>query len=200
MSGYRAMAQVVPSQTDVENLTIIRNNVVSFMKHVASRYARSPGLLLDIAPQNHEGARPFFSAGVAIETLDIDPASDCTHIGDICQHNALLAEETYDFVVCTEVLEHTRQPFGALDEIWRVLKPGGLVFVSTPFNFRIHGPLPDCWRFTEHGLRVLLERFEIVELNSIETPERPLMPVQYTVVARKPLVEGPDDNHHSKPK
>lgn len=180
---------MIPSQIDVENLAVIRNGVVNFMKHVASRYTQSSGLLLDIAPQDHEGARPFFSAAVAIETFDIDPNSGCTHIGDICLHNVFLADETYDFVVCTEVLEHTRQPFGAVDEIWRVLKPGGLVFVSTPFNFRIHGPLPDCWRFTEHGLRVLLERFEIVELNSIETPERPLTPIHYTVVARKPLVE-----------
>lgn len=181
------MAQMVPSKTDVEYLAVIRNNVGNFMKHVASRYTQSSSaLLLDIAPQDHEGARPFFSAGVVIETLDIDPDSGCTHIGDICQRNAFLADESYDFVVCTEVLEHTRQPFGAVDEIRRVLKPGGLVFVSTPFNFRIHGPLPDCWRFTEHGLRVLLDRFEIVELNSIETPERPLMPIHYTVVARKP--------------
>jgi hypothetical protein len=66
-----------------------------------------------------------------------------------------------------------------------MLKEGGCLCVSTPFNFRIHGPLPDCWRFTEHGLRRLLWNFKIDELRPLDTPGRPLMPIQYTVIARK---------------
>jgi hypothetical protein len=46
--------------------------------------------------------------------------------------------------------------------------------------------LPDCWRFTEHGLRALLRDWQILELNAIDTQDRALMPIQYTVVARKP--------------
>ncbi len=61
-----------------------------------------------------------------------------------------------------------------------------LVFVSTPFNFRIHGPLPDCWRFAEHGLKELFDAFEILELVALEDEERFLMPIQYTLIARKP--------------
>lgn len=82
------------------------------------------------------------------------------------------------------------RPFDAANEIWRLLKPGGFLFLSVPFNFRIHGPLPDCWRFTEHGLRTLLKKFTILELNAIETPDRPLMPIHYTVVAQKPVKEA----------
>lgn len=179
------MTELVVSQIDVENLQIIRENVVNFMKYVSSVYAQKKGRLLDIAPQVHEGAKPFFYDEIFVETLDLDLNSGCTYIGDICQHNNFLLDATYDYVVCTEVLEHTLQPFAAIDEIWRILKPDGLLFISTPFNFRIHGPLPDCWRFTEHGLRAILKNFNILELNSIETPERCLMPIHYTVVAKK---------------
>jgi 2-polyprenyl-3-methyl-5-hydroxy-6-metoxy-1,4-benzoquinol methylase len=121
-----------------------------------------------------------------VETFDINPASGATHIGDICSYNASIADGTYDYIVCTEVLEHTLQPFAAAREIHRMLKPGGMAFVTTPFNFRIHGPLPDCWRFTEHGLRALFSAFQILELTALETPGRSLMPIQYTLVARKP--------------
>ena len=41
-------------------------------------------------------------------------------------------------------------------------------------------------RFTEHGLRALFSAFEIVELTGTPTPGRPLMPVQYQLVARRP--------------
>jgi SAM-dependent methyltransferase len=178
------MADVTVSQLDIDHLAIIRENVARFMRR-AALYATQPGRLLDIAPQIHEGARPFFPRSIIVETFDIDPAAHCTYTGDICQHNDFLADRSYDYIVCTEVLEHTLQPFRAADEIWRLLKPGGKLFVSTPFNFRIHGPLPDCWRFTEHGLRALLAKFHIIELQEIATPGRDLMPIHYTVVAEK---------------
>jgi SAM-dependent methyltransferase len=175
------------AQIDVDHLVEIRSNVRRLLEHAADRYVRPPGRALDVAPQDHEGARPFFPEGVAVETLDIDPASGADHIADLCATNSNIAGASFDYVVCTEVLEHTRQPFAAVAEIRRLLRPGGLVFVSSPFNFRIHGPLPDCWRFTEHGLRSLFNTFDILELNDVATPGRDLMPIHYTVVAQKPV-------------
>ena len=183
MSEYKRDNQV--SDQDIAHLGLIRGNVNRFLSEAANQYAVSPGCLLDIAPQNHEGARPFFPFFIDIDTFDIDPQSGATHIGDICRFNAGLIKDTYDFIVCTEVLEHTLQPFGAVAEMWRVIKPGGVIFVSVPFNFRIHGPLPDCWRFTEHGLRALFNEWEIINLKAIETTDRFLMPVHYTLIARK---------------
>ncbi|MBD2253134.1 methyltransferase domain-containing protein [Nostoc parmelioides] len=179
------MSDSIISQNDIHYLKIIRKNIIEFMKYTAVNYAHQPGILLDIAPQIHSGARPYFSEYIKVETFDIDTHSGCTYIGDICQYNDFLKSNTFDYIVCTEVLEHTLHPFKAVDEILRILKPNGKLFLSVPFNFRIHGPLPDCWRFTEHGLRVLLEKFYILELNAIETPERQLMPIHYTVVAQK---------------
>jgi SAM-dependent methyltransferase len=175
------------SEQDLEHLKLIRANVNRFLSESAARYALEPARMLDVAPQNHEGARPFFPAYIEIETFDIDPKSAATHIGDLCQKNAAIRDATYDFIVCTEVLEHTLQPFAAVAELHRMLKPGGKLFVSVPFNFRIHGPLPDCWRFTEHGLRALFADWELIQLEALETALRFLMPVHYTLIARKPV-------------
>jgi len=186
------MSDIRLSQMDVENLEYIRNNVKSFLQDVAMRYVGrcQSYRLLDIAPQDHEGARPYFPNHVEVDTLDINPSSQCTFIADICMNNCqLIPDNSYDFVVCTEVLEHTLRPFSATQELFRLLKPEGLLFVSVPFNFRIHGPLPDCWRFTEHGLRELLVDFNLLSLQELKTPGRPLMPVHYTVVAQKPKRE-----------
>jgi hypothetical protein len=173
------------SALDIKFLAEIRASVNRFMADAASRFAQQPGLLLDVAPQVYAGARPFFPAHVEIETLDIDPKAGCTHTADLCECSDTRLLERFDYIVCTEVLEHTRQPFHAADQLLRMLKPGGLCFVTTPFNFRIHGPLPDCWRFTEHGLKELFRKFEIVELSSVEDPDRFLMPIHYCLVARK---------------
>jgi hypothetical protein len=177
------------SAQDKEHLVLLRKNVESFMEQVSRQYAPIRGLLLDIAPQDHRGARPFFNPQVQIETLDIDAASGATHTADLCDCVKTVGIDRFDFVVCTEVLEHTRQPFDAVNSIYIMLKPGGLAFITTPFNLRIHGPLPDCWRFTEHGLRELFKDFEIISLQALECETRFLMPIQYTLVARKPISE-----------
>jgi SAM-dependent methyltransferase len=172
---------------DVQHLAAIRGNVEALMKRVATTHVpEGKCRLLDVAPQVHAGARPHFPARVEVETFDIDPKSGCTYIGDICRKNPQIPDASYDIIICTEVLEHVLQPFGAVAEIERILKPGGIMAVSTPFNFRIHGPLPDCWRFTIHGLRALFADFEILSLDALETPDRDLMPIHYTLIARKP--------------
>ncbi len=173
------------AEIDIKNLALIRQNVSNFVRKCGQKYDKPDALMLDVAPQDHEGANPYFIQAT-IETLDVDPKSGATYIADLCQNNEeQIPDGRFDFIVCTEVLEHTLQPFSAVNEIERMLKPGGLTFVSVPFNFRIHGPLPDCWRFTEHGLRALFHNYKIVELTGLENEERFLMPTHYTLVAQK---------------
>src|SRR6185369_12454472 len=172
------------SERDLKHFELLRENVSNFIKDCAKNYNRG-GKLLDIAPQDHIGAKAAF-VNVEIETLDIDQKSDATYIADICVDNSdKISSEKYDFVVCTEVLEHTLNPFAAIAEIRRILKNGGVAFFSAPFDFRIHGPLPDCWRFSEYGWKALLsDGWKIVEIKALES-DRFLMPVHYTIIAEK---------------
>jgi SAM-dependent methyltransferase len=163
----------------------IRNNVNDFISRQANILDSDSIKLLDIAPQVHEGASRFFLKSQVL-TADIDPNSNANYIIDICQNNeGILATETFDVIVCTEVIEHTLNPFSAIKEIYRLLKCGGILLMSTPFDFRIHGPLPDCWRFTEYGIRVLLNEYEIIEIKALDNEDRFLMPLHYTTIAKK---------------
>lgn len=179
------MKNKIISRIDLINYKIIRNNISNFLQECAGKYDKKGKILLDIAPQIHEGAHAYFKNTINY-TLDIDPKSKATYIADICKENKkIIKNNFFDLIVCTEVLEHTLNPFAAIKEIHRMLKLDGLLFMSTPFNFRIHGPLPDCWRFTEHGLREILKQFDILNLDQIETKSRWLMPIHYTIIARK---------------
>lgn len=173
------------SDIDKRYFELLRNDISMFMSRSGKDYDGDNLLILDVAPQDHEGAAPYFPLAT-IETLDIDPSSDAMYIADLCKNNNdIIESEKFDLIVCTEVLEHTLQPFDAVDEMWRILKPGGKALVSTPYNFRIHGPLPDCWRFTEYGLRALFKKFEIIKLDALEDEERFLAPIHYTMIVRK---------------
>jgi len=81
-------------------------------------------------------------------------------------HALPLRENSVDFVLCRGTLEHLVQPFEAVTEIHRVLKPGGLCHATAPFIFRYHGTenFNDYFRFTHEGLRLLFKGFELVKL------------------------------------
>jgi SAM-dependent methyltransferase len=170
---------------DIRYLSQIRENIRRFLTAAGETWGETKGMLLDIAPQDHEGARPYFSGKVEIETLDINPHAGTTYCLDICTTNDAIQDDRFDIIVCTEVLEHVLNPFAAIAEIHRILKPGGILLASSPFNFRIHGPLPDCWRFTEHGWRVMLKNFEQLRIETLEDADRFLMPIHYTITAKK---------------
>lgn len=47
-------------------------------------------------------------------------------------------DESFDVLLCTEVLEHVPEPVAALREIGRVLKPSGLLLLSAPLGSGLH--------------------------------------------------------------
>ncbi len=65
--------------------------------------------------------------------------------------------QSADAVICTEVLEHAPEPARVVAEAARILKPGGLFYLTAPMNWCLHYEPYDYWRFTPYGLRRLLE-------------------------------------------
>jgi SAM-dependent methyltransferase len=113
---------------------------------------------LDIGAQNGPYA-VHFPRRIA---LDIKPGIGVQIIGDA---QALgIGDASFEVVLCTEVLEHLPEPQRAIDEIFRVLVPGGQLLLTTRFLFPIHDAPHDYFRFTKYGLRHLLRQFEILEL------------------------------------
>jgi len=113
---------------------------------------------LDIGAQNGPYAA-FFPHRIG---LDIRPGAGVRIIGDA--HTLGIGDATFDVVLCTEVLEHLVEPQKAIDEMFRVLKPGGELLLTTRFLFPIHDAPHDYFRYTKYGLRYLLRRFEILAL------------------------------------
>jgi len=96
------------------------------------------------------------------EALDLLPTTGPDLVGDA--HRLPLREAAYDAVIATQVLEHCHTPERVVQEIHRVLKPGGWLVVSVPFVYVIHADPWDFWRFTEYALRHVLAPFAEVEV------------------------------------
>ncbi|MBN2190074.1 MAG: class I SAM-dependent methyltransferase [Candidatus Aureabacteria bacterium] len=104
---------------------------------------------------------------------------NCDRSEDI--HNMSFPDESFDAVICIQVLEHVENPFLAAREIIRVLKPGGRLMVTVPFLSFYHGKkqrdhapdhesYPDLWRFTYQGLEQLFKGISKTETVSLSGP------------------------------
>jgi 2-polyprenyl-3-methyl-5-hydroxy-6-metoxy-1,4-benzoquinol methylase len=90
-----------------------------------------------------------------VVTLDVERRTDDVDlVGDIQNLEEMVAE-SFDTVVCTQVLEHIPRPWAAMSEMHRVLRPGGKVIISVPHLSALHELPHDYFRFTEFGLRSL---------------------------------------------
>jgi len=108
------------------------------------------------------GIKPYASLFSFCETyvgFDVQPHPRV----DVVGFNWALpfADNQFDALLSTQSLEHTARIAETITEIRRVVKPGGLVYISVPLTFPEHGVPYDFYRFTRYGLLEIFKDFEV---------------------------------------
>lgn len=86
----------------------------------------------------------------SILNLDIQPFKNVDALVDAAK--LPLESESVDLVVSIAVLEHVKDPEKVIAEIVRIIRPGGIAFVSVPFIAPFHASPHDYQRYTLPGL------------------------------------------------
>jgi SAM-dependent methyltransferase len=116
------------------------------------------GLLLDVGCGN----KPYDSL-IRCEKyvgLDVESSPHSRSGVDVIYDGGELPfrDERFDSVLCTEVLEHSRDPRLVMREIGRVLKFGGHALITAPMVFHHHEEPHDYFRFTRFGMEDLAKQ------------------------------------------
>jgi SAM-dependent methyltransferase len=151
----------------------------------------SPGVVLDVGSKK----APYRAKVPATEylTLDLRPDVGADIVGDL--HDVPRESESIDTAIATEVLEHCYEPARAVNELHRVLRPGGLCLLTTRFIHPFHPDPHDYFRFTHEGLEHLFRGFSTTTVRPLGNrlhaawillPRRP--PAGWVVDGLAPLV------------
>jgi len=105
--------------------------------------------------------KQYFSSHryVAMDAACGDTLWNYSNLDAVCDLSLLPCHDAvFDGVLFTQVLEHMSEPQAVLDELHRVLRPGGLLYLSVPQSQGEHQTPHDYFRYTRFGLLHLLEK------------------------------------------
>lgn len=143
------------------------------------------GKVYEQFPEYYVDTKELF-AGRELIQLDLDPATEPDICDDVVHIDRHFERAGVGAVLMIHVLEHVRELWKVPEKLAEILQPEGLVFIQSPWNFRFHGPRPDCWRISDDGYDALFgAHFEIVELEKVNPFEDYLHPLMINVVLRK---------------
>lgn len=112
-----------------------------FTKYYLEKFPETEGWGVDIAESACELARKNCPKGNFL-------AASC--------YNLPFENESFDLVHSAEMLEHLEAPEEAIKEMYRVLKKGGHLIITTP-NERADTYIEHIWRWDTEGVRLMIE-------------------------------------------
>jgi SAM-dependent methyltransferase len=153
----------------------MRQSVKDYLVKIMNRYPVSEPIY-EIGSYRVEGQeqfadlRPFFPGKVYVG-CDMRPGLGVDRVEDV--HCLKIKRNSIGTMLIFDTLEHVENVLQAVREIHRVLKPGGMVIISSVMNFPIHDYPSDYWRFTPKAFELLLRRFAVAEVEFDGDPAFP---------------------------
>jgi ubiquinone/menaquinone biosynthesis C-methylase UbiE len=124
------------------------------VRQAAGQYAR--GRVLDVG----SGQRPYAEFFAEYTGLEIDRVRYAETPADVWGSALALpfGDQSFETILSSQVLEHVPEPWQMVEEMARVLKPGGHLILTAPHIWGLHEVPHDYFRFTCYGLEYLARR------------------------------------------
>ena len=140
--------------------------ILTIYRHLKSKMPFLSGAVLDVgcgqSPYRHL-LNPQRTAYSGIDIVDAEKFDYSNpDITPFDGQKIPFPDGSFDAVLCTEVLEHVFHHQNLVDEVYRVLKPGGEGIVTIPWSARYHYIPYDYFRYTPSSLRMIFEKFSEV--------------------------------------
>ena len=121
--------------------------------------AKDKQLVLDLGCGSGRATRLLEKAGKKVIGLDISAEAlrrasrlggASSYVQADCDAQPPFADQSFEAVYCAEVIEHLLDPESMVRECYRLLKPAGILFVSTPYHARIKNCVIAAIAFERH--------------------------------------------------
>jgi len=160
-----ATREVKPDETQMKNSASFPD-VYTHARQVFESFEKGKNFetMLEIGGSTSVNVRQKFPELEYFNLDLVDNPSIPTLVGDITKCSDV-ESESFDLIFSNNTFEHIDRPWLAAEEITRLLKPGGVCYISTVWSWRYH-PVPiDYWRFSPDCLTFLFQGLEKIDAN-----------------------------------
>lgn len=133
------------------------NSVLRVLEYEALAEHDLDGEVLDIGGGRKAKYAQYLPDRAVLHSVNIDPSIAPTYLVEPGERFPI-EDGRYAKAICLNTLEHVYDTAFMIEEIHRVLEPGGTVHITVPFIFRIHGHPDDFSRHTPSWWRETLMR------------------------------------------
>lgn len=152
----------------------MNQKIIDWTKEIRKKHMFKSTVVLDIGSMDVNGTvRDLFEGVDAEKYIGIDFREGKSVDMVMNAHNLLntFAPESFDTIICMNMLEHDNHPMATLQQINALLKKNGnLLFAMPTINFPIHDHPGDYWRLTEQGVRdIVFKGYQICDMETIYT-------------------------------
>lgn len=148
---------------------ITRENCERFCQYLRDLTPQPKVLVIGAGSRGHGTEKLWDDDAIEKHGIDIYLADTVDTVCDA--HYLPFAPDAFDGVWIQAVLEHVVEPTRVVNEIYRVLRPKGMVYSETPFLQQVHEGAYDFTRYTILGHRYLFKKFEEVTIGPIGAPD-----------------------------
>jgi SAM-dependent methyltransferase len=90
--------------------------------------------------------------------VDLSEGKNVDRVVDFVAGTGGLPQEHFALIICCSVLEHVPRPWVMAENMTRVLRPGGALYIAVPWVWRYHPYPDDYFRFSWRGVAELFPR------------------------------------------
>ena len=115
------------------------------------------GPVLEVGSRDYGNTESFRDVYAHNEYVGVDLSAgrNVDRVVDLAAGIADLPERHFALAICCSVLEHVRRPWDMADNLTRLLRPGGAIYVAVPWVWRYHAYPDDYFRFSWRGVAEL---------------------------------------------
>lgn len=167
------------AQRLLQSVNLSQDRCVADMTH---RLGRRATVLLLGGGRQRARLQELMGPTVTIIAIDVDAKADVDVFADA--HALPFKDLAFDGVIATAVLEHVLRPERVMEEIGRVMRPGGFLYSEIPFMQQVHEGAYDFTRYTLSGHLRLAAAFSEIECGAVAGPATALLwSVEYLLLA-----------------
>jgi SAM-dependent methyltransferase len=118
------------------------------------------GPIIEVGSKDYGNTASFRDVFVNNEYIGVDLSAgkNVDQVIDLAAGTGGLADAYFALAICCSVLEHVRRPWDMAENLTRIIRPGGTIYVAVPWVWRYHPYPDDYFRFSWRGIAELFPR------------------------------------------